>query len=316
MFGVISVLLGVAGIAGFLAAVFFFAGPSVICRIIIRRGRTMEFPRASAAKREIPWLDTVKTEEVKIKSRDGLVLSARYLAAPGSPDTAILAHGYRGNAKQMSPFARIFYEDLGCNVLLPDARAHGASDGTWIGFGWPERLDYLGWIDWVKARPGETGGEGPVEARTRIVLFGISMGAATVMMTAGENPPPEVKAVIEDCGYTSAEEEIRHHLGTVYHIRSRWLIRALNRKSREIAGYGFNEASAAGQIKKTKLPVLFIHGEADNFVPFGMVHALYEACSGEKELFTVKDAGHGFSYNVSPGEYKNRVTAFVRKHLP
>ncbi|MDR2029405.1 MAG: alpha/beta hydrolase [Treponema sp.] len=271
-----------------------------------------------------PWLAGQPFEIVTITSRDGLRLKAHFLSSAGSaqntgtagnsvsPYTAILAHGYTGNVMQMSGFARFFYQDLGYNVLLPDARGHGDSEGTYIGMGWHDRLDYLQWIDWVKERTGPALGGAPL----RIVLYGISMGGATVLMTGGEALPPEVKAIVEDCGYTSVEEELYYQMKSRYHLKSRWLMNATSRVTRKRAGYGFAEASALEQVKKTRVPTLFIHGEEDAFVPFTMVHTLYEACPAPKELFTVPGAGHGEAYGAAGREYEDRIRRFLKQWAP
>jgi fermentation-respiration switch protein FrsA (DUF1100 family) len=289
-----------------------FVLPVITVRLILARGKTSVPPSLSEEEREKPWIETKNSEIVRISSADGLLLNGYYLGASGGVsggpvggDTAIIAHGYRGEAKQMGRYARFFYEALGFSVLLPDARAHGKSQGTYIGFGWPERLDYLRWIDLALKR-----GAG------RIVLFGVSMGAATVMMASGEKLPPQVKAIIEDCGYTSAFEQVRHVMRWKYHIKSAWLTRRSSKAAKRSAGYSFEEASAVEQLKKTKVPVLFIHGEEDRFVPFPMVHTLYNACASEKELYTVSGAGHGFSYETASSEYENRIRQFVKKQLP
>jgi fermentation-respiration switch protein FrsA (DUF1100 family) len=272
-----------------------------------------------------PWLSTQPYETTKIRSRDGLELNAYFLSAPDpagsaentgekriSPYTAILAHGYSGNVWQMSAFAQFFYEKLGYNVLLPDARGHGDSGGTYIGMGWHDRLDYLQWIDWVKERTGPGAGGAPLG----IVLYGISMGGATVLMTGGEALPPEVKAIVEDCGYTSVEEELWHQMENRYHLKSRWLMAATSRVTQKRAGYNFAEASALEQVKKIKVPTLFIHGGQDSFVPTRMVYPLYEACPAPKELFVVPGAEHGEAYGVAGLEYEERIGSFLKRWVP
>lgn len=278
---------------------------------------TTAFRRAEAraALREPKlWVDTMPYEDVEIRSRDALVLRGYYLEQtnPAGAATMIIAHGYTTTGKDFSNFAQYFYEQLGYNVLLPNARGHGNSEGKYIGFGWPERLDYLDWIDWVKARRNTAGA-------VRIVLFGISMGAATVMMTGGEDPPPEVKAIIEDCGYTSAEDELIHQAKLRFHLKQTGdspLFKALNRLSKKRMGYSFKEASSLEQVKKIRIPTLFIHGDADTFVPTGMVYSLYEACAAPKELYVVPGAGHGLACQTDTAEYAKRVTQFLEKYVP
>jgi fermentation-respiration switch protein FrsA (DUF1100 family) len=259
------------------------------------------------------WIDTVAHEEVGITSYDGLALKGWFLPAngAGSPPvgtTIIMAHGYGGHPRQISGITKVMYEHSGYNILLPSARGCGISQGDYIGFGWLDRMDYLGWIAWVKER---TACNGPVN----IILYGISMGGATVLMTAGEGLPPEVKAVIEDCGYTSVHEELRHQMKLNYHFVNEKLVKRVSGVCKQKAGYSFEEASVLDQVRKITVPVFFIHGDADTFVPFEMGPALYEACTAPKELYIVKGANHGEACGVDPQEYRRRVTQFLRKYI-
>jgi fermentation-respiration switch protein FrsA (DUF1100 family) len=145
------------------------------------------------------------------------------------------------------------------------------------------------------------------------VLYGISMGGATVMMTGGEDLPPEVKAIVEDCGYTSVEDELWHQLITRYHVRSRWLMAATSRVTEKRAGYGFAEASSLEQAKKIKVPTLFIHGDQDSFVPFWMAQPLYDACPAPKELYVVPGAEHGMAHAEAGPAYEERIAAFLKR---
>jgi fermentation-respiration switch protein FrsA (DUF1100 family) len=278
--------------------VLFFALPRYFYRIVIARRPPSE--------REPNWLYTQTLEDLWIRAADGLRLHAYYLAAePGGEfsGTAILAHGYNGDGRQLDVFARIFCR-LGLNVLLPEARGYGLSEGHYTGFGWHERLDMLGWMTLLKER-----GEG------RIALYGISMGASTVLMTSGEDVPPELKLIIADCGYTSAMDELTWQLKRGYHAVFPPLIRALSRLTEKRAGYSLEEASALEQVKKSRTPILFIHGEADTFVPFEMCGRLYGACASEKELYTVPGAGHGLAYDTDSGEYERRIALFLKKYM-
>jgi fermentation-respiration switch protein FrsA (DUF1100 family) len=306
-------------IAAALVLVVVLGAPEFFYGYVIKRKTPRSLSPVPRTLREAPdpdkpppWLASQPCETVGIRSRDGLDLNAYFLAFPGSSATAILAHGYTGNVMQMSAFARFFYEKLGYNVLLPEARGHGNSGGTYIGMGWPDRLDYLQWIAWAKERTGFAAGESPL----KIVLYGISMGGATVLMTGGETLPPEVKAIIEDCGYTSVEEELWYQMKSRYHFESRWLMDATSRITQKRAGYGFAEASALEQVKKIKVPTLFIHGDRDTFVPTRMVYPLYEACPAPKELFIVPGADHGEAYGVAGLEYEERISAFLARWAP
>ena len=255
---------------------------------------------------ESTWFAEQPYETVSIQSEDGLRLVGYYLPArEPTARTVIIAHGYSSRAFHMSAFARFYHEEFGYNVLMPDARGHGASGGDYIGFGWPERRDYVRWIDWVIARNGQ---------ESRIVLHGISMGGATVMMASGEALPANVAAIVEDCGYTSVYEELAYQIKTMYKLAPEPIVPDTSRLAMRRAGYSFEEASALDQVRKSETPTLFIHGDADSFVPFEMVYRLFEACAAEKELFVVPGAGHGQAFAVDPAAYVARVRAFLARH--
>ena len=147
------------------------------------------------------------------------------------------------------------------------------------------------------------------------MLFGISMGGATVMMTAGEDLPGNVKAVIEDCGYTSVKDELAVQLKRMYKLPSFPLVPVTSLIARHRAGFFLGEASAVEQLKKTTLPVLFIHGEADAFVPFSMLDPLYQATGGPKEKYTVPGAGHGGAYSADPEQYIHVMQNFLTQYI-
>lgn len=238
-------------------------------------------------------------------SADGLKLSAIYLPATDSHKTAIVAHGYMGNAETMANYAKMFH-DLGYNVLVPDARGHGKSKGDYIGFGWHERKDYVKWIDQVLETNGQS---------EEIVLYGISMGAATVMMTSGESLPTNVKAIIEDCGYSSVNEELAYQLNELFSLPPFPLIQVTSLMTKIRAGYFFGEADAIKQLEKNQLPMLFIHGDADTFVPYEMLDKVYQATNGPKEKYIVPGAEHAKAYSIDPENYQKTVSSFLEKYV-
>ncbi|AUB52524.1 alpha/beta hydrolase [Enterococcus mundtii] len=238
-------------------------------------------------------------------SADGLKLSAIYLPATDSHKTAIVAHGYMGNAETMANYAKMFH-DLGYNVLVPDARGHGKSEGDYIGFGWHERKDYVKWIDQVLETNGQS---------EEIVLYGISMGAATVMMTSGEPLPTNVKAIIEDCGYSSVNEELAYQLNELFSLPPFPLIQVTSLMTKIRAGYFFGEADAIKQLEKNQLPMLFIHGDADTFVPYEMLDKVYQATNGPKEKYIVPGAEHAKAYSIDPENYQKTVSSFLEKYV-
>lgn len=253
------------------------------------------------------WISRQRFETVEITSKDGLKLRGFLLRSDRAKGrVAILAHGYSGKGKDMGACAKIYYENQGFHILIPDARGHGESAGDYIGFGWPERQDYLQWIEYMINKLGPD---------VQIVLHGISMGGATVLMTSGEELPPQVKVVVSDCAYTSVKAQLSYQLWRMYRLPSFPFIQSLSLVTRLKAGYGFSEASALKQVRKARVPILFIHGEADRFVPCRMMEELYEACQSPKEKYVVPQAGHGLAYDTDKTGYINVVTSFVNRYV-
>lgn len=253
------------------------------------------------------WFTTVTLHDLEIISVDGLKLHGYFIEAETSTNkTAILAHGYANRGKEMVAFAKFYHGELGYNVLMPDDRGHGESEGNYIGFGWPDRKDYLKWIDYIIHTLGED---------SEIVLHGISMGGAAVLMTSGEDLPHHVKAIISDCAYTSVKDELKYQLKRKYHLPSFPILHTTSLLTKIRAGYFFGEASALKQVAKSKTPILFIHGDADVFVPYEMVNRLYKECVSEKAIYVVPNAQHATAHNDDKDGYEKRVTGFIDKYI-
>jgi uncharacterized protein len=249
------------------------------------------------------WTRKRNFESVEVETEDGLILRAQYLENESPNGKAvILAHGYKGNSEQMPEITRFYYEE-GYNILKPDARGHGKSEGDYIGYGWDDRLDYKEWINLLINEKDEKS----------IFLHGFSMGAATVLMTSGEDLPEEVKGIIADSGYTSLEEELTHQLNYLYRLPAFPIMEVTSVVTKVRAGYTFSEASALDQVKKNKLPLFIIHGDQDELVPTEMANRLYEASNSMKELWIVPGAGHTEGFTVEEEEYKKRVKGFIEK---
>lgn len=240
-------------------------------------------------------------EDVYIMS-DSLRLHGKLFKNSGTK-YALVCHGYTSKAKHMAGFVNKFHS-LGYNVLAVDARAHGDSEGTKIGMGWVERFDVIEWIKYIIS----------LETDAQIILHGVSMGASTVLMASGEELPKNVKAIIADCGYTSEWDEFRQE-ADVLHIPWFPVLNASSAISKIRDGYGFKQASAVEQVKKSHIPTLFIHGSKDELVPYGMLNELYSAANCEKEILTIQGAGHALSSSVAPELYWNTVETFLKKHL-
>ena len=254
----------------------------------------------------IQWLLNISNySDVYIESFDKLKLHGYMILNENSTDNwVITVHGYTGKGLQMSSYAKKFY-DMGYNILIPDLRGHGESEGNYIGMGWYDRLDILKWINLII--------EG--NENSKIILHGISMGAATVSMVSGEVLPNNVKAIIADCGYTSVWEQFSHQLKAIYSLPNFPVMNASSLIARFKTGYGLKEASALKQVKKSKTPILFIHGDKDDFVPYRMMDELYNAANCEKEKLTIHGAGHAKSSKVDPDLYWSTIEYFINKYI-
>ncbi|WP_211747608.1 alpha/beta hydrolase [Paenibacillus sp. Marseille-Q4541] len=253
------------------------------------------------------WIRSQSPQMVEITSFDGLKLRGTWISGKGKENkVVILAHGYSGRGYDMAGFARFYVEELGFHVLMPDDRGHGDSEGNYIGFGWHDRLDYVEWTRFVVNKIGED---------SEIFLHGISMGAATVLMASGEQLPVQVKGIVADCGYTSVQAELTHQLKQMFKLPAFPFIPLTSLYTKWKVGYSFHEASALKQVKQSELPILYIHGDEDTFVPTSMVHELYRESAGEKYLYIVPRAAHGTSFLVEPEGYKRHVKEFVERYL-
>lgn len=251
------------------------------------------------------WLDKVRKTYYSIKSTDGLDLKAFFIpsSSTGQKVFVVIAHGYNSKNKDLGAFVKFFNEEMNFNVLAPDNRGHGDSGGKYIGFGWHDRSDYIEWVKFLIKTYGKD---------IKILLFGISMGGSTVLMLSGEKLPKNVKAIISDCAYTSAMDVLAYQLKRQYGLPPIPLIYITSLITKIKAGYFLSEASAIKQVKKATLPILFIHGREDTFVPFEMVHRLYEACASDKKLLEVDEAGHGEGFIKNNDKYREAVKEFIR----
>ncbi|GAB3805931.1 alpha/beta hydrolase [Virgibacillus kimchii] len=251
------------------------------------------------------WFDEQETERIEMTSYDDLNLSSGFIENDSDERRAvILVHGFRNTGENMGQLTRLYY-DRGFDILFPDARGHGESEGDYIGYGWHDRLDILDWIDLLMEE---------YDAE-EIILHGNSMGAATVLMTSGEDLPEEVKGIIADSGYTTVKEELAHQLQHIYGLPAFPLLEVTSMITQIRAGYTLGGASAIDQVKDNTLPLLIIHGEEDDLVPTDMAYEIHDAAGGEKELWIVPEAGHTDAMDNFTGEFKEKVGAFIDRVL-
>ena len=250
-----------------------------------------------------PWLDSLKAGH---SLRDTFVVMptgerhhAYYTLNGSSHTAAIVIHGWRDCAIDFFDIARLYHQQHGCHVLMPDLHAHGLSEGDAVGMGWHDRLDILQWMEIAHNQWGAD----------TIIVHGVSMGAATAMNVAGETMPSWLKSIrfIEDCGYTSVWDEFGYQLRQEFGLPAFPLLYTTSLLCKLKYGWSFGEASSLNKIQHSPHPMLFIHGDSDDFVPTFMVHQLYRVKPQPKRLWITKGAQHALSYTDYPEDYARQI---------
>ena len=220
-----------------------------------------------------------------------------------SNGTAIVVHGYGDNHLVFLYLARMYRDEFNFNILLPDLQFHGYSEGESIQMGWLDRFDVLNWINVAYS----------LYPNDFMILHGVSMGAATVMMTSGEPLPDYVKCFVEDCGYSSVKDQFNHNRKQSFGFIPPDVLQSASLVTKQKYGWSFWEASSVKQLAKSTAPMLFIHGDADDFVPFDHLWKNYEAKKkGYKEYYVCHGAVHANSFQKDPETYKARVLGFIQ----
>lgn len=253
------------------------------------------------------WLEDYGYERYTINADDGTKLIG-YLLKPEKPSKlfAFCAHGYRCEGRREFSGISQYYLSRGFNVFLVDHRAAGESEGKYLGFGYYEAKDSVKWLHFLNDTFGND---------ISIVIHGVSMGSATVMlMSSDENLPENVKLTVADCGYTSAWDEFTYKLADLK-IPEKPLLPIVNAINIKKAGYDFKkDTNALESVKHARLPMLFIHGGADKFVPTFMVYLLFDACSHPvKDMMVVEGADHASSYVVGTQQYGAKIDEMLEK---
>ena len=257
------------------------------------------------------WYDGLKAQgilkDTMITGYRDFRIHACYVPAKdpsNAQGTAIVVHGYGDNHFVFLYLVRMYRDELNYNVLFPDLQYHGYSEGDHIQMGWYDRLDIEKWIPLAH----------DIFKDDFMVLHGVSMGGATVMMTSGDELPPYVRAFVEDCGYASVIMQFNNNRKQSFAFIPPDVLQSASLVTRKRYGWGFWEASSLKQLAKCERPMLFIHGDADDFVPTDHVYKNYEAkTKGYKELWIAPGAVHANSYAKHPEEYTQRVRDFLAK---
>lgn len=291
-----------------------FAVANYLYNIAIKPGgyrKLAKNPENSEASPGDPFYDdaaecwrSAGAETLKITSCDGYVLQGYFIKSEKNTERiAMLLHGYSGNASEMAVYAR-FYHNEGFDVFAPDNRGHGGSEGRAVGMGWLDRLDCLRWIELLTEKFGNAG----------MIVHGHSMGGAAACALSGEELPPSVKGIISDCAFDSVKNILTWQVKNIFKLPAFPFVPAASLICRLRAGYFFGEGDIAAKVSKCKIPILFIHGEDDLFVPFSMSDTLFEAAEPSlREIWTVKGAGHIGSVKAGGEGYMLRVKKFINR---
>ena len=255
------------------------------------------------------WYDSLKAQGVLkdtfIVGYNDYKVHACYVPAknPATAEgTAIVVHGYGDNHLVFLYLVRMYRDDFNYNVLFPDLQYHGYSEGSHIQMGWNDRYDIEKWITVAH----------DIFKDDFMVLHGVSMGGATVMMTSGDKLPDYVRAFVEDCGYSSVVLQFNNNRKQSFAFIPPDVLQSASLVTKMKYGWGFWQASSVKQLKKCERPMLFIHGDADDFVPFEHLWKNYEAkTKGYKEMWVAHGAVHANSFQKYPDVYKERVSEFL-----
>lgn len=291
----------VMAVAALLAIAFFILKYHILMNLALNaRSRNLMSSKSSEKlpareleiRRQIQedgeWMEALPREDIEILSQDGLRLRGHYIHAQGEAQRiVVLFHGWRGSWTVDFGSMGRWLREIGCDLLLAEQRAQGASEGRYMGFGVLERRDVVQWIRCLEQERRNT---------LPVYLGGVSMGAATVLMAAGDPLPDFVKGVLADCGFTSPYEMLYEVGRKSLYMLEHPSMDYVNLIIKRYAGFGIKEYSTLEAMRKTKLPIFFVHGLADDFVPCRMTQQAYEACASLKELLLVEGAGHVRSF--------------------
>lgn len=277
-------------------------------------GNDFDGDRAKAESRYpgiMEWYDQLHDagifRDTTIIGEGGYKLHAVYAPAAVPEEakgTAIVVHGYTDNHICFMNLDRMYRDSLNYNVLAPDLHYHGMSEGRAVQMGWKDRLDVKRWVEVAHN----------IWNDDFLVVHGVSMGGATTMMLSGEELPEYVRAFVDDCGYSSVWDQFSHNLKLSFNLPPFPVLHSASLMCRIRYGWSFKQASSVNQLAKCDRPMLFIHGDSDDFVPTTHVYANYEAkVKGYKELWIAPDTAHAMAYRNHPAEYTQHVRDFLQK---
>ena len=280
-----------------------FSVPSFIAKAVAGNDGDNKFEKD--VEKAVSHFESMPLEALTLTAENGEAIRAELLIPEKSNGTVIIAcHGARSSGIGEFCFMADYFYNNGFTVLMPEHRGCGKSGGKFMGYGTHESDDALLWLRYAESR----------FPKMNFFLLGVSMGAATVLMMSSKIRTGEVCGIIADCSYTSAWEEFSYHLKNSFHLPDFPLLHICNLYSILFCGYSFRNAAPIEAVKDAKAPVLFIHGRADDYVPFFMQRQLYDACTAEKHLLSVDNAVHARSYYTDKNIYEKAINEFFEKY--
>lgn len=249
------------------------------------------------------WSESIQQKQVEVKANDNITLrGTEYLNQEETNKWTIILHGYRSNPSSVLTIGEHFSEK-GYNVLIPSMRACANSEGEYVGMGWLDKEDLKCWINLIIEE----------NKNAEIILHGSSMGAATVLMASGDELPANVKNIIADSGYTSVWDIFASEAKARFNLPEFPVLNMFQIVANRKAKYDIKEASSLEQVKKSKTPILFIHGDKDDFVPEYMCEKLYDATNCKKEKLIIHGAGHTDGKYREPEKYYNTIFDWISR---
>ncbi len=251
------------------------------------------------------WLKDHDAQDVYVTSDDGLRLHGVWVPAQDAKGTMLLVHGYRSTMLVDFGPAIDYYHNRGMNLLIPEQRCHGKSQGRYITFGVKESRDMLCWLDYHNRHFGQL----------PVILSGLSMGASTVLFLADKELPANVKGMIADCGFTSPKEILSTVFTRITHLPAAPSIWVTDLTARMIAGFSLSEQDTRKTLTRNRLPIIMVHGKEDGFVPCQMTQQGFAVCTGPKQLLLVEGADHGVSFLVARDRYSAMISEFLDQNI-
>ena len=251
------------------------------------------------------WLVGHRAQDVYVQSSDGLKLHGLWIPVKEPKGTVILAHGYHSTMLVDFGMVLELYHSMGMNLLLPEHRGHGKSQGKLITFGVKESEDMLCWIEYHNNTFGYH----------QLILSGLSMGASTMMYLADRKLPDNVKGLVVDCGFSSPAAILSQVFKRTTHLPAVPFIWVTEICARVFGGFSLYERDSRKVLRHNHLPIIMVHGKADDFVPCEMTEQGFKNCAGEKQLLLAEGAGHGLSFLYAKEEYTKMVIDFLKKNI-